>query len=71
MGYNIAEYVIGWHFNGEHDGDKMAHLFQTIFVRFTNEAFKRTNTHTRTHSDELNGRECNHIINPISNNFIM
>ena len=42
--------VVGWRFNGLHDGEKMVDLSQTIFMRSTNEAFKRTNTHTHTHT---------------------
>ena len=50
MSYNIAEYVIGWRFNGLHDDKTMANLSQTTFVRSNNEAFKWTNTHTFTHT---------------------
>ena len=28
--YNIAEYVIGWRFDGQHDGEKIAELCQTV-----------------------------------------
>ena len=30
MSYIIAEYVIGWHFNGQHDGETMTDLSQTV-----------------------------------------
>ena len=50
MRYNIAEYVIGWRFIGQHGGETMADLSQTVFVRSNDEAFKRTNTHIHTHS---------------------
>ena len=69
MSYNIAEYVVGWRFNSLHNGETMADLSQTVFVRYKNGAFKWTNTHkhtntqahththtythTRTHSDAL------------------
>ena len=36
MSYNIAEYVIGWHFNGLHrlhDGETMADLSQNGAVQ--------------------------------------
>ena len=42
----IAEYVIGWRFNGLHNGKTMADLSQTVCVRSNNEAFKWTNTNT-------------------------
>ena len=51
MSYSNAEIVIGWRFNCLHDGDKMADLSQTVFVRSTNETYKRTNTHTHTYTD--------------------
>ena len=35
MSYNVAEYVIGWRYNGLHDVEKTVDLFQTIFVQFT------------------------------------
>ena len=74
MSDNIAEYVTVWHFNGLHDGEKNCILFQTVFVQFTSKAFKWTHTHTHTHTlthfDECNNWKCNHIINPISNNFM-
>ena len=60
MSYNIDEYITRCRFNGQHHSEKMAYLFKPVFVRSTNEAFKRTNTHAH-----------NHIINPVSNNFIM
>ena len=50
MSYNVAEYIIGWGFNGLHDGEIIAYLFQTVFVRSSNEAFKRTSTQTHTHT---------------------
>ena len=49
MSYNIAEYIIGWHFNG----DKLIDLSPTIFMRSTNESFKRTNTHTDTPTNAI------------------
>ena len=50
MNYNIAEYVIGWRFNSQHHDETMADLSQTIFVRSNKEPFKRTKTHTSTHT---------------------
>ena len=44
MSYNVAEYDIGWRFNGLRDGETMADLPQTVFARSNNEAFKQTNT---------------------------
>ena len=46
MSYNIAEYDSGWRFNVLRDGETMADLSKTIFVRSDNEAFKRTSTHS-------------------------
>ena len=40
MSYKIAKYIIGWRFNGLHDGEKITNLSQTIFVRSTNEAIR-------------------------------
>ena len=48
MSYNIAKYVIGWRFNGLHDGETMVNLSQTIFLRSNNEVLKGTNTHTHS-----------------------
>ena len=44
MSYNIIEYVVRLRFNGL-QYVKMVKLFQTVFIRSTNEAFKRTYTH--------------------------
>ena len=52
MSYNIAEFVIGWHFNDQYDGETMADLSQTVFMQSNNEAFKRMNhKHTHTHKN--------------------
>ena len=50
VSYNVAIYIIGERFNGMHDVEKMADLSQTVFMWSTNEAFKRTNTHTYIHT---------------------
>ena len=50
MSYNIAEYDIGWLFNGLHDGETMTDLSETVFVRSNNWALKRTNTRTHTYT---------------------
>ena len=50
MSYNVTEYITGCGFNGLHDGEKAADLLQTVFVRSTNEAFKRTNIHLHIHT---------------------
>ena len=39
-------------FNGLHDGDAMADSSQPVFVRSSNEEYKRTNTHTHTHTPQ-------------------
>ena len=56
--------------DGLHDGEKMAYLFQTIFVLSTSEAFKRSNI-KHGHYDKCTKRECKHFINSVSNDFIM
>ena len=40
MSFNIAEYVIGWRFNGQRDAETMADLTQTVFVRVKIDACK-------------------------------
>ena len=50
MSYNVAEYVIGWRFNGQHDGDKMTDISPTVFVWSINEVLKWTDTHTYSHA---------------------
>ena len=53
MNYSVAEYVTV-SLNGVLMAfmmvKKMLNLSQTVFVRSTNQAFKRTNTHAYTHS---------------------
>ena len=40
MSYNVAEFVIGWSFNGLRNGEKMVDISQTVYVQFNNKTFK-------------------------------
>ena len=40
MSYNIAEYVVGYGFNGRHYGKTTADLSQRVFTLSTNEAIR-------------------------------
>ena len=61
MSNNIAEYVVVWCFNGQHDGEKWMDLSPKVCVRFVivKNTHIHTNAHTHERSDECNTREHN------------
>ena len=53
MSYNVIEYIIGWHFNRLHEGEKWQIYLKPFFYVHHGVVHRRihTHTHAHTHSD--------------------